>query len=181
MGFAELLRRVNNIIAIGTVTESKSSEGLSLARVQILNRVTDFLPVMQTANSFKTHASPIKEGEQVIVFQPYGNADGGVILGSLFNKGQKEPVGYNDNKEVTVYMDGTVISYDASSKVMEINAVGAVNITCKDATVTADSVTVDSASIDLGTGGKGVITAECACALTGAPHHDMSATVRSIK
>lgn len=147
---AELTRRINNLIAIGTVTESKSVNGLSLARVKILSRVTDFLPVMQTSNSFKTYARPITPGEQVIVLQPYGNGDGGVILGSLFNKGEKEPAGYSDTKEVTIYMDGTVISYDASSKVMEIDAVGTINITCKNANITADTINVTATTSHTG-------------------------------
>lgn len=146
----ELLRKINNLIAIGTVTESKSVEGLALARVKILNRVTDFLPVMQTANSFKVHASPIKPGEQVVVLHPYGNGDSGLILGSIFNKCQKEPSGYSNSKEVTVYVDGTVISYDVISKVMDINAVGTINITCKNANITADSTTIVSTTTNNG-------------------------------
>ena len=150
MTAAETLRRINNLIAIGTVTQSKSDEGLSLARVQILNRVTDFLPVMQSANSFKTHATPIRPGEQVVVFHPYGDGDSGIIMGAIFNKGEKEPAGYNDNKEVTIYMDGTVVAYDASSKVMEINAVGTINITCKNATVNADTVDITAVTTNNG-------------------------------
>ena len=128
MNTSELNRKLNNLISIGTVTESKSSEGLSLARVKILQRVTDFFPVLGTANSFKSHATPIKVGEQVLVFCPYGEADSGIILGSIFNKGQKEPAGYRSSKEVTQYSDGTVISYDVGSKMLEIDAVGVIDI-----------------------------------------------------
>lgn len=188
MTLPELNRRMNNLIAIGTITESKSAEGLSLARVKILDRVTDFLPAMQVASSFKASASPIKPGMQVIVFHPYGNADNGVIIGSIFNKGEKEPAGYSDTKEVTKYEDGTVISYDTTSKVLDINAVGDINIICANATIqadsaaiTADTVTVDSPSIDLGTGGTGVVTGESICPFTGAPHSDVSTNTRSSK
>lgn len=139
---AELLRRVNNLVAIGTITESKSASGLALARVNILGRVTDFLPVMQSANSFKTHATPIRPGEQVVVLQPFGSGDSGVILGSLFNKGQKEPAGYSDTKEVMTYSDGTTISYDETSKTLVVDAVNAINISCKNATVVADSIKI---------------------------------------
>jgi len=149
MNSAEALRRINNLIAIGTVTESKSAEGIAMVRVQILNRVTDFLPVMQKANSYKKEAAPILPGEQVIVLHPYGNGDSGIVLGSIFNKGEKEPAGYSNSKEVTVYMDGTVISYDASSKVMEINAVGTINVTCKNANLVAENVTVNATAISV--------------------------------
>jgi phage baseplate assembly protein V len=145
---AELTRRINNLIAIGTVTESKSADGLSLARVKILSRVTDFLPMIQMASSFKRHAVPIRPGEQVVVFQPYGNGDGGVILGSLFNKGAKEPNGYSDTKEVMEFEDGTRISYDTSSKVLEIDAVESVNVTCKNANITGDVALTGNLSVD---------------------------------
>ncbi len=184
----ELRRLINNLIVVGTVTESKSADGVSLARVKILDRVSDFLPVVQTANSFKTHAVPVRPGEQVIVLSPFGNGDSGFIIGSIFNKGQKEPQGYGENKEVTEFSDGTIISYDTAAKLLDVNAVGDINITCKNATinstaatVNANSVTVDSPSIDLGKGGMGVVTGECICALTGAPHHDFSANTRSKK
>lgn len=141
---AELLRKINNLVAIGTVTESKSSKGLSLARVKILERVTDFLPVMQISNSFKRHASPVMVGEQVVVLHPFGEGDSGIVIGSIFNTSQKEPDGYSDSKEVTAYVDGTVISYDAKSKTMEITAVGDIRIVCKNAHLSADSVTIVS-------------------------------------
>ena len=147
---AELLRRLNNLVAIGTITESKSANGLSLARVNILDRVTDFLPVLQTANSFKTHATPVKVGEQVVVLQPFGNGDGGIILGSIFNKGQKEPAGYSDTKEVTTYADGTTISYDVKTKVLNIDAVNVITVSCKNATVVADNIDITASTAHKG-------------------------------
>jgi len=143
---AELLRRLNNLVTIGTITESKSVNGLALARVNILDRVTDFLPVLQMANSFKTHAIPIRPGEQVIVLQLFGNGDSGVILGSIFNKGQKEPAGYSDTREVITYSDGTTISYDEVSKTLDVDAVNAININCKNATVVSDAISITAAT-----------------------------------
>lgn len=145
---AEILRKINNLIVIGTVTESKSAQGLSLARVKVLERVTDFLPVMQISNSFKTHATPIRPGEQVVVLHPFGEGDSGVVLGSIFNKGQKEPSGYSATKEVTEYSDGTLISYDVASKTLEINAVATVNIICKNANITAETVHTGNVTIE---------------------------------
>ncbi len=195
MHTAEILRKINNLISIGTVTESKSEQGLSLARVKILERVTDFLPVAQSSNSFKTKASPVRVGEQVLVFSPYGEGDSGIIFGAIFNKGQKEPVGANDTTEITEYEDGTRISYDSEVKELKIQAAGKVTIICATATitadavevtsgsakVTADAVTVDSASIDLGIGGTGVVTGESICPFTGSPHSDVSTNTRSKK
>lgn len=147
---AEILRRINNLVQIGTVTESKSAEGLALARVNILGRVTDFLPFMQSANSFKSHATPVRAGEQVVVLAPYGDGDSGVIIGSLFNKGCKEPSGYSDTKEVFKYEDGTRISYDTKEKVLTVDAVNAISVVCKSATVKADTVNITATTTHTG-------------------------------
>ena len=141
---AEILRRLNNVVSLGTVTESKSADGLALARVKIGERVTDFLPMIQHSNSFKRSAAPIRPGEQVVVLFPQGEGDFGIILGSLFNKGAKEPSGYSDTKEVMEFEDGTVISYDSNSKELDINAVQNISIACKRAVVSADSIEISA-------------------------------------
>jgi phage baseplate assembly protein V len=158
--FAELRRSINNIVCFGTVSQTKSTDG-----------------------------------EQVVMFSPFGEANGGFILRSIFNKNAKEPALANEHTEVMEYEDGTVISYDTKAKELKINASDKITIICKAATVTADtvnvtattvdvaadSVTVDSSAIDLGVGGTGVVTGECICAFTGAPHGDISSTVKAVK
>jgi len=147
---AEILRRINNLVQIGTVTESKSADGLALARVNVLGRVTDFLPVMQSANSFKSHAAPIRAGEQVVVLSPYGDGDSGVIIGSLFNKGCKEPSDYSDTTEVLEYEDGTRIFYDTKDKVLTVDAANAITVKCKSATLYADTVDISATTSHIG-------------------------------
>jgi phage baseplate assembly protein V len=144
---AELLRRLNNIVSVGTVTESKSAEGLALARVNILGRVSDFLPVMQMANSFKKHCVPIRPGEQVIVLAPFGDGDGGIIVGSLFNKGAKEPAGYSESKEVTQFEDGTVISYDSQAKKLTVNVAATVEVVAQTVNITATTTHTGDVSV----------------------------------
>lgn len=195
MNLAELSRRINNIVRFGTVTESRSKEGKALVRVQIGERVSDYLPVMSFSNSFKKHWVPVRPKEQVVVFSPFGDADSGFVVRSIFNKSAKEPTGANDTTEIIEYEDGTRLSYDTDAKELKINAVDKITIICKaadvtaqtvnitstSAKVTADVVEVDSESIDLGLGGSGVVTGECVCAYTGAPHHDASINTRSAK
>lgn len=195
MSPAEIRRRINNIVRFGTVTESRSKDGKALARVQVGERVSDFLPVMSFSNSFKKHWIPVRPKEQVVVFSPFGEADSGFVIRSIFNKNAKEPTGANDTTEIIEYEDGTRLSYDTTAKELKIDAVDKITIICKaakvtadtvdvtstSAKVTADTVEIDSASIDLGVGGKGVVTAECQCAFTGLPHHDKSANTRSKK
>lgn len=181
----DVLRQVKNLISVGTVTEVDASK--SLAKVDILGRETDFLPVVQRANSFKREFIPVRVGEQVVVLCPDGDSDFGTILGSIFNQGCKEPSGSGQTIEITEYEDGTKVSYDVSAKELKIEATnkitiiasGDVDVTCANASVKAESVAVDSSSIDLGLGGKGVVTGECKCAFTGLPHPDMSGNTRS--
>ena len=125
---SELLRLISNLCSFGTVVETKSAEGLALARVKIDERVTDFFPVASTSNSFKKHYIPIRVGEQVTVFCPFGEANIGFILPSIFNKGSKEPTGASDSREVVSYEDGTSFYYDTKSKELNINCVGDINI-----------------------------------------------------
>lgn len=125
---SELLRLISNLCSFGTVVETKSAEGLALARVKIDERVTDFFPVASRSNSFKKHYIPIRVGEQVTVFCPFGEANIGFILPSIFNKGSKEPTGSSDKREVITYEDGTTFYYDTASKELNVNCVGDVKI-----------------------------------------------------
>lgn len=125
---AEFLRLLSNVCSFGTIVETKSADGLALARVKIDDRVTDFFPVVSKSNSFKKHYVPLRVGEQVAVFCPLGEANIGFILTSIFNKGSKEPVGSSNTREVVTYEDGTTFFYDTQSKELNIDCVGDVKI-----------------------------------------------------
>ena len=128
MSTSEILRLLSNICSFGTIVETKSAEGLALARVKIDDRVTDFFPVASQSNSFKKHYIPVRVGEQVTVFCPYGEANIGFIVKSIFNKGSKEPNGSSNTREVITYEDGTTFFYDTKSKELNVNCVGDVKI-----------------------------------------------------
>lgn len=123
------------MLEFGTIVEIK--EGKALARVNILGRVTDFLPILAIANSFKRTFVPLRVDEQVAVL------DDLLILGSVFNRGCSEPAG-NFTKEMMVFEDGTQISYDTSTRELNITAVNAIVVNCKSATLNATTTTVNS-------------------------------------
>ncbi len=106
----ELERRTNNIIQIGTVVETDNKK--ALARVNILGRVTDFLPVKMIGNSFIKVFIPVRVGEQVMVVCPYGNANSGFIIPSIFNKSCKEPVGSSPDLAIVEFSGGVRIDSD---------------------------------------------------------------------
>ncbi len=123
---AELLRKLGNIAAVGTISEVV--EAKALVRVTLLDRVTDFLPVLMFANSFKKHFVPLRVGEQVIVISPYGEASSGFVIRGIFNRGCREPELANDTTEVIEFEDGTVVMYDTKAKHLFMNAVGDITI-----------------------------------------------------
>ena len=125
---SEIIRLISNLCSFGTIVETKSANGLALAKVKIDDRVTDFFPIASKSNSFKKHYIPVRVGEQVTVFCPFGEANIGFILTSIFNKGSKEPTSSSDTREVVTYEDGTTFFYDTQSKELNIDCVGDVKI-----------------------------------------------------
>lgn len=147
----DLERLIQNLIQFGTITETKIEAGKMLAKVKVDDdRTTDFFPVLSKNNSFTKKASPIRVGEQVVVLSPGGVGNVGVILGSIYNTSNKEPEGLGDKREVVTYEDGTTIFYDSESKTLDINAVGLINIVCKEVKVKADMVYIESTSTHKG-------------------------------
>lgn len=147
---AELKRLINNIVCFGTISQTKSADGKALARVKVMDRETDFLPVVSFSNSFKKHFIPVRVGEQVVMFSPFGEASGGFVIRSIFNKSAKEPAAANEHTEVVEYEDGTVITYDTQAKELKINASDKITIICKAATVTADTVDITATTSNTG-------------------------------
>jgi phage baseplate assembly protein V len=148
---ADLERLLQNLIQFGTITETKIEAGKMLAKVKVDDdRTTDFFPVLSKNNSFTKKASPIRVGEQVVVLSPGGVGNVGVILGSIYNTSNKEPNGLSNKREVITYEDGTTIFYDSESKTLDINAVGLINIVCKEAKVKAETTYIESTSTHKG-------------------------------
>lgn len=120
----ELKRLIGNIANYGTITQTKSSDGKSLARVKIGERETDWLPCMSLVNSFFKVYSPLRVGEQVAVISPFGEASSGFIVRSIFNKANREPSWANNTTAGVEFEDGTIITYDTKAKLLNISCVG---------------------------------------------------------
>jgi phage baseplate assembly protein V len=193
---AELERKINNICQIGTISEvyttqrPKDHDDYALfAKVDVMGRTTDFFPVMAQIGEFKKHYCPPYVGEQVMVMCPFGNANVGYIMRGVFSN-DKEPITHSVKDRTTEYIeykDGTKIEislYDKKIKLdtpmdIEVKSAKNIKITCKNSTLIADTVKVDSPSIDLGLGGMGVVTQECVCPIMGIPHIFGSMNTRS--
>jgi len=160
-----------------------------LVKVSVDGRVTNWLPVKTKASSFLVEHTPVRIGDQVIVFNPFGNNEDGFVDRNINYKDIPLPAEVDENKFYKEFEDGTVYIHDTKDKRIFIDTscdiviqtAKNVNIECSETTIKADKVVVDSSSIDLGVGGAGVITAESICPFTGAPHSDESKNTRSVK
>jgi len=148
--YSALKRLIGNIANYGTITQTKSADGKSLARVKIGERETDFLPGLSLVNSFFKVYSPMRVGEQVVVISPFGEASSGFILRSIFNVLAKEPTWASDTTSGVEFEDGTTITYDTKAKELKVNASDKITIICKAATITADTVDITATTSNTG-------------------------------
>lgn len=135
---------------LGKIYEVKNE----LVRVDYLGTITPFIPYLQFANSYKRSFTPPRVEEQVMLVD-FGGAK--IAIGSFLNASFSTPNGASTTKEVSQYEDGTIISYDTSSSTLEItnpkviNIVvqNDINVTCKNANLTAQNTTIKSPNVQI--------------------------------
>lgn len=133
---------------VGIISEIKGER----ARVKIAEGlVTDFLPVVQFANSFSRVWKPIRVGEQVVVIPIRSNINAGVILRGIFFDESKPPTTKND-QEFIIYEDGTSFSYSTKTKELVVSLVGSVNITIN------TTASIDAQDINISAKGNATVT-----------------------
>lgn len=116
-----------NFVEVGTVVGVDLSNR-ALVRVQLGDRVTNWMPYKSIANAFIKVWMPPRVGEQVTVLLPFAEANGGIAVGSIFNKGCKEPEGANDHNFIVEFEDGTRIVYDTTTHDLSLSTLGAINM-----------------------------------------------------
>jgi phage baseplate assembly protein V len=129
---AELTRRIDNLLRIGTVAEVKGN----LCRVKTGELLTQYRPFFtRRAGTAKTSWRPTV-GEQVMLLSLSGDLTNAYILPALYSDENPEPDDHA-NRERTVYPDGALIEYDPDTSALEVSGI-------KTATVQAsDLVTID--------------------------------------
>ncbi len=125
-----------NFVEIGTVVGVDiSSPRRALVRVQLGDRVTNWLPYKSIANKFIKIWIPPCIDEQVTVLLPFAEANGGIAVGSIFNKGCKEPDGANEHNFIVEFEDGTRIVYDTITHDLSISTQHHINFTATDVNI----------------------------------------------
>ncbi|WP_157968302.1 MULTISPECIES: phage baseplate assembly protein V [Cysteiniphilum] len=117
----DMQRRLNNLIRVGLVIETNPSR----LKVKIGDNTSGWLPwLTQRTGDCVTWWKP-SVGEQVMVLSPSGELNNGVVLPAIYTKNQPT---LNANEHMTVYKDGTKVSYDYEQKKLSINCVGDVEV-----------------------------------------------------
>lgn len=134
---------------LGIVSEVQGKK----VRVAIGSMVTDFLPVMQTANSFSRHWKPLRVGEECVVLPIRGDLNSGVVLRGIFYADFETPHTKED-EEIVVFEDGASVSYNSSSstleilnqKVISVVCQNSVSVECKTANIKTDNISIEATS-----------------------------------
>lgn len=135
MNFAELSRRIENLIRFGTIAEI--DHGARRVRVQSGKLLTEWLK-WQTDRAGSTRSwNPPTLGEQVMILSPSGELGNGIVLPSIYSD-TFDSVSSDPTLHIVEYPDGARIAYN--------HATGALSSTgIKTALVQAsDSVTLDT-------------------------------------
>lgn len=159
---AELTRRIDNLLRIGTVAEVKGN----LCRVKTGELLTQYRPFFtRRAGTAKTSWRPTV-GEQVMLLSLSGDLTNAYILPALYSDENPEPDD-NDNRERTVYPDGAVIEYDPDTSALKVTGI-------KTASVQASEVVTIDCPNSVFTGNvlvKKKLTVDQGAKVTGAIEH----------
>lgn len=112
------------MIQYGLITEFRYTtlgSGKKLeVKVSVDDRVTNWLPVKTQASSFLTVHTPIRIGDQVIVFNPFGNNEDGFVDRNLTYKNISLPQEADENTYISLFEDGTVFTHNTKTKKIDL-------------------------------------------------------------
>lgn len=135
MDAAELSRRLENLIRLGTI--SAVDHASALCRVRSGGLETGWLPWFERRAGQTRTWDPPTIGEQVMVLSPSGEPAGGLVLVGLFRAAHPAPDD-SPNTHVIDYPDGARISYDHASGALVATGIQTARIEA------ATSVTLDT-------------------------------------
>lgn len=123
MNTAELARRLENILRIGTVAEVSGTR----CRVTLGAITTHWMPwFTQRAGNDATWWS-LSVGEQVMVLSPSGELAAGVVLTGLYSNAKPSP-STDPNKAIVNFENGTTIVYDKAAELLSATIIGDADI-----------------------------------------------------
>lgn len=141
---SEIDRKFAALFRYGNVIELDAAN--ARVRCSVGGLETDWLPWCAGRAGATRRWSAPREGEQVVVFAPYGDTAQGFVLPGFYQDAHPAPANSQD-VDVTEYPDGSTVEYNSASNTLTVNVSGNGNVivNCKVATVKADtSVTLDT-------------------------------------
>lgn len=171
MNITDIIRRLENVIRLGTVTQV--DHGKARCRVQSGGITTGWLPwLAQRAGETRTWCPPT-EGEQVLVVAPGGELTQAVVFSGLFS--DANPANSSLAKvHRTDYPDGAIVEYDSNTHHLHaVLPAGTARIEASHVTITG-SVTVEGSVRVLGTvAAAGDVIAVDSISLSGHKHTEV--------
>jgi len=129
MNIADLIRRLENLIRLGTVAEVDPAT--ARCRVQTGGLLTGWLPWLAERAGSDRDWDPPSVGEQCMVISPSGEPATGVVLLGLYSAASPAPDNSPDRHRRT-YRDGAVIEYDTENShyLIDLPADGKYTLRC---------------------------------------------------
>jgi phage baseplate assembly protein V len=114
---------------VGVISEAKP--GYCKVHFPTNDIVSDWLPIAyQGTMAYKDH-HPYEVQQQVVCLMDE-NCEDGCIIGATYNDEDTPPTEANATTWVKKFKDGTVLTYDSSSKELKVKAEGKVTVDAKD-------------------------------------------------
>jgi phage baseplate assembly protein V len=119
---AELQRRLENLIAIGSITAVDHEK--KCVQLSISGRPpSNWLPFPAEIGRNFRRWRPLRPGIQAVVLSPSGNPAQAVIAQILYSDDLPPPV-TAENLDVIQFEDGTTVSYDSDKHCLTLDSVG---------------------------------------------------------
>jgi phage baseplate assembly protein V len=127
----DLLRKIDDLIRIGTVTEVRSGE----CRVDTQGNTTNWRPYLVLRAGRTRRRMRPSVGEQVILFSLGGDLRNAFVLAGINQNDHPEPLADDNNGDLDriEYPDGAVIEYNPSTGELTANGIKTATLTASTA------------------------------------------------
>lgn len=118
MDYVEILRLIENLLRLGTVTEIQHGKPPRV-RVRTGGITTDWLPWAERRAGGTRTWSPPTTGEQVLLFCPSGELRNGVVLCGIPSDDNDTP-SHSADVTMTLYADGATTTYNHATGTLSV-------------------------------------------------------------
>jgi phage baseplate assembly protein V len=144
---AELSRRLDNVINLGTIAEA--NHVTRKIRVNVGTLKTAWLPWPVSIGKNYVHWQPLRVGTQVVLAAPAGELAHAVVVAMCFT--QAISTSNDEDLDEIEFNDGTRVSYSSATKSLEMYSVGNVHLEADgNLTLKASAIGIDGPVTQVG-------------------------------